>query len=231
MTEAEAREDALIDAEDAPHPRLAPQNPLDPQDDLLARALTFLSMAPVGKPLEPLRTQKPDPEDVTVEQPGAEGEALPATAPENGPETASSAGEMILLSDSPEGKEKDSRECDKATRTQNFKLTASVCSWNDNEFYIHTCATTGRWNQHDHLTHCMQTDNDYSGPYSAGCNGRCGFSCGRYNGYGLYTLDCLDHDEAVSAHGYADPYVQDEFEWTLDDASWARYYWYRKCIR
>jgi hypothetical protein len=227
VTEAEAQEDAQIDAGDAPHPRLAPQNPLDPQDDLLLRTLTLLSMAPVGGTLEPLRTEKPDPGEVTVERPGQEGEPPPATAPENGPETAS-VGEMILLSDFSDEEGKDPKECERAKRTLDFKLAASACSWYDNEFYIHTCATTMRWNQHDHYYHCMQTDDDYSGPYSTGCNGRCG-AWG--SGYGLYTLDCLDHDEAVEAHGYFDRYVQDEFEWTFDDAYWADYYWYRKCSR
>ena len=65
-----------------------------------------------------------------------------------------------------------------------------------------------------------------------GCNGRCGGSCGAWgDGYGLYTLDCLDHDEAVEAHGYFSSYVQDEFANTYDDAYLADYYWYYKCIR
>lgn len=139
---------------------------------------------------------------------------------------------MIALSGSDASSETDPKECERAKRTMNFELAASVCSWNDDEFYIHTCATVQRWNQHDYVSHCMATDDDLSGPYSGGCNGRCGGSCGAWgNGYGLYTLDCLDHDEAVEAHGYFSRYVQDEFANTYDDAYVADYYWAYKCIK
>lgn len=80
VTEDEAEEAAEVDGYDPAHPRLAPDNPLDPQDDLVLRTLTFLSMAPVGGSLDVLQTGTPDPEDVTVEQPGQEGEPPPAGA-------------------------------------------------------------------------------------------------------------------------------------------------------
>ncbi len=208
-----------VEAQDVPHPRLTPQYPLEPQYDLLLRTLTLLSEAPVDIPLDVLQTAQPDPEDVTVERPGDEGQPPPADATagpssDGGLETA--GGQMLLISDS-DASGKDPEECDEAKRTLDFKLAASACSWNDDEFYFHTCATTGRWHQHDATNHCMATYNTESGPWSYYCNGRCGGGCGNQNGYGLYSLDCLDHDQAVNFHGYTALSVQDELAYVKDD--------------
>jgi hypothetical protein len=218
-----------IEAQDAPQPRLTPQNLLEPQDDLLLRVLTHLSEAPVDRPLEVLQTAQPDPEDITVERPGEEGRPPPADATadpysDGGLETAS--GQMLLVSTSGAAG-KDPKKCEEATRTLDFKLAASACTWNDDEFYIHTCATTQRWHQHDAFSHCMFTARTESGPWSYSCTGRCGVGCGPSgnNGYGIYSLDCLDHDRAVGAHGYASPSVQDEFAWTDDDSYYGWRFW------
>ncbi len=50
--------------------------------------------------------------------------------------------------------------------------------------------------------------------------GRCGTGCGFGSGFGVYTQDCLDHDECVNWHGYSWLGCQDEFYETFNDANW-----------
>lgn len=61
--------------------------------------------------------------------------------------------------------------------------------------------------------------------------GRCGKGCGQKNGLGIYTPDCLDHDDVVEHVGYLAPRAQDEFRWTWDDAVYGENHPGRRCRR
>lgn len=199
------------------HPRLDPANPLDPQDDLLLRLLMIMSEAPVGVPLENQTMSQPKPGDFKMER-----------DTETTSNVSSSRAEVIESSDTT-----DLARAACGNDGDFVALDLVACrNPNDDDDYLHTCGTTRRSTQHDDGKHCFISFVVTSGPRTSNCLGRCGPGCGRENGLGVYTLDCLDHDHAVGHAGsYTTPYVQDEFRWASDDASWGRDHPNRRCRR
>lgn len=198
------------------HPRLDPANPLDPQDDLLVRLLMFLSEAPVRVPLEDQLALQPKPGDFKMET------AI---------EAVSEVSSRTPISEESSVSELTQAACKNEKDFAALNLVACL-NPNDNDNYIHTCATTTRTTQHDDGKHCFKTYRVTSGPHTtrSKCFGRCGKGCGKYNGLGIYTLDCLDHDHAVRHSGsYTTPYVQDEFRWTFDDVNYGENNPNRRC--
>lgn len=54
---------------------------------------------------------------------------------------------------------------------------------------------------HDAAAHCFVAQLVFVGPSAQACLGRCGSGCGPFQGRGLYTKDCGDHDQCCREHG------------------------------
>lgn len=202
------------------HPRLDPSNPLSPQDDLLLRTLMHLAEAPVGMPLKQQTVSQPTPDEIEFEPPGEK----PAAGTSS--EVASTVPMFV-------GNE-DTGFTEAACKDKENFISLELVGCrnpNDNELYIHNCWTGNRWTQHDDRRHCFGTFLRKSGPWSFNCTGRCGPGCGARWGLGIYTVDCLDHDHAVSHVGYTAKTTMDEFRWTWGDTAYGQSHLWRKCAR
>src|SRR5690606_11594136 len=80
--------------------------------------------------------------------------------------------------------------------------------------------TWSRWAEHDCVNHCFAGKSVTAGPGSTSCKGECGPGC---YGSGVYSYDCLDHDqccrEGFSCFVGSDKACGDEF-WEADDDFW-----------
>lgn len=197
-----------------------PQNRLTPQEDLLYKISTFLSDAPVGIRLSELTSSKPEADLYSSETPSFRFNADPMLA--------SIATTVLFESVEERGAEK----CELARDAGNFRFVANGCQREGEDrargkaLFYHTCETKNRTLHWDTLAPrpkgCYRAFARTTGPKATVCRGRCGIGCGRYNGLGVYSKDCADHDHCVVQNGYSAPGCNDEFTETLNDVRYGK---------
>ncbi len=216
-----------------------------PQEDLLYRSIQLLADAPVGYTLSRDEIKKPT--DVRKEEPPEPGSPAfgPPAAPQEEPEgnvpvgytrpTSNVAespgardGQQTLVSESPvfdaPTTEPGPEACEEAKAAGDFEMVKVACQVYDQDgiFYF-TCGTYNRWMNHD-ASHCFSGMWIYSGLWQDNCLSRCGPGCGDWTRWGVYSLDCGEHDTCCMFHGGClnpwDSECGDEFSHARDDTVW-----------
>lgn len=216
-----------------------------PQEDLLYRSVQLLAEAPVGYTLS--RDEIKKPKDIRKEQPPEPGS--PAFGPPADPQEPEGNvpvgqtrptpvlakspgihdGQHPLASESPVFVDAPTTEpgveaCQEAKAAGDFEMVKVACQVSDQDgiFYF-TCGTYDRWLTHD-AWHCFSGDWVYSGLWEKNCLSRCGPGCGDWTRWGVYSLDCGEHDTCCGIHGGCvnpwDSECGDEFGEARDDTIW-----------
>jgi hypothetical protein len=154
------------------------------QDDWLIRSTDYWAEAPLGYTLSL----------ITATKPATEGESVGSLTQPPGAPTSCPA---------PEGQATSASSTSAAAGPAGAD-TVAACQVADGDgiTYVRPCAKHWHWTSHDATTHCF-----FSYPTPAGqardikCRGRCGPGCPLLTTWGVYTQDCLDHDECCRVHG------------------------------
>lgn len=197
-----------------------PQNRLTPQEDLLYKISTFLSDAPIGIRLSELTSSEP------------EAELYPSRTSSFTLDTAPMLASIATTILFERAEEQGAERCELARDAGNFRFVANGCQRDGEDrargkkLFYHTCQTKSRILHWDTLAPrpkgCYRAFTRTTGPRTTVCRGRCGLGCGRYNGLGVYSKDCADHDWCVAQNGRHAPGCNDEFTETLNDVRYGK---------
>jgi hypothetical protein len=135
---------------------------------------------------------------------------------------------VSLVARKPGGPVVDS--CTAARVTNNAFFIATACqnvADNDGIMYFNNCKLFNFTNYHDACpSHSFVGRAEPTGPCSTDCLGRCGSGCSRSGTFGVYSVDCADHDSCCREHGGcfnpSDQDCGDEFREAADDYYWGQ---------
>ncbi|MFY1672726.1 hypothetical protein ACN27G_22645 [Plantactinospora sp. WMMB334] len=78
--------------------------------------------------------------------------------------------------------------------------SAAACQQSNEDGILYTSCSGSHAECHDANSHCFRCASANVGK-SVNCKGRCGGGCCVPDGLGIYTYDCLDHDQCCGDHG------------------------------
>lgn len=202
---------------------LTPDMPMHEQ--ILVRAVSFLSEAPPGYTLSPREHAAPI-EDVISDGQG-DGTKVPRAGTRIYEDLADGGEAFLGMAD---GHGNVISDPDKVAALEVNQ--ACYQSGEDGILYL-TSATSVpktttwyRWAEHDCGSHCYAGKSVLAGPGSYKCKGECGPGC---YGSGVYSYDCMDHDqccrEGYSCFSSSDSSCGDEYKEADDDFWWGRILW------
>ena len=192
-------------------------------EQILVRAVSFLSEAPPGYTLSPREHAAPI-EDSISEGHGTKvpraGTRIYEDLPDGGEAFMGMAdGHGNVISDPDEVAALEVNQACYQSGEDGILYLTSYTS-------VPKTTTWSRWAEHDCGSHCFAGKSVTAGPGSYKCKGECGPGCW---GSGVYSYDCLDHDqccrEGYSCYSSSDSSCGDEFKEADDDFWWGRILW------
>lgn len=161
---------------------IALSNPAPPQEDFFYKVVLYLTEVPAEWP----------PPVIEVTVPNTVG-----SAPSSVETTAKFGSRTVQCS---------ATKVSQATVVTlgNVSIQAACSSGGQEGVKYFGCRTKKRFAKFDLFVNSVnKCFNPYvlSGRRTSNCKGRCGINCGRRNGDGAYTKDCLDHDQCVTKAG------------------------------
>lgn len=217
--------EALSAMSEALRDRLSMGSDMPMQEQMLVRAVSFLSEAPPGYTLSPRELTGAN--VVESVETFADGSKIPRAGARLYDERPDGAHVFLGMADGNGNVITDPEQVAALEVNQ-----ACYQSGEDGILYL-TSATSvskttvwSRYQEHDCAGHCYSGWSTSAGPGTYKCKGECGPGC---YGTGVYSYDCLDHDvccrEGYSCFSSSDASCGDEYKEADDDFWFGRILW------